>query len=359
VVKQSGFAERINRPQRPICFIRQHGNSLIRHGRGASESVNHDDLAAKLVAVISPCGCPPHRHSHKSGYSEPPRLSISGSCTNPAMEDITCGQSGTTLAVLETTDLSAIQNCTTIQGSVYVHAPWSNNTLSLPASLQTVTGGLFCTGLGVNGFMAVIEGLGLKAVATDENETATVGTGLVISDYANLTALNFPSLEMIGSNFILTRNDQLVTLSGFDNLTTVKGNVDLTGNFQRVAMPALQDVSGSVNIQSTSDTFQCPVKSNVVSGNSSFVCAGGVSNPRPLAVDNSTTNPLNLTASSSASPSGTSSTGAPSDSASPHTSSASLGNDYGLISVGMETYRVGLQPFVMFCFGGFLLLELL
>jgi len=274
------------------------------------------------------------------------------------MEDTTCGQSGTTLAILEATDLSTIQNCSTIKGSVYVHAPWSNNTLSLPASLQTVTGGLFCTGLGVNGFMAVIEGQGLKAVATDENETASMGTGFVITDYPNLTTLNFPSLEMIGSNFILTRNDQLVTLTGFENLTTVKGNVDLTGGFQNVAMPALQDVSGSVNIQSTSDTFQCPVNSDVVSGNSTFVCEGSVRNPQPLAVDNSTTNPLNLTASSSASPSGASSTGAPSASTSPHTSSASR-NDYGLISVGMETYRVGLQPFVMFCIGGFLLLELL
>ena len=305
--------------------------------------------AAFLIGRVASQGTP----------SPPPPLSVPRTSPNPIAEGTTCGQSGTTLAVLGKNDLSAIQNCTTINGSLYVHAPWSSDTLSLPASLQTVTGGLFCSGSKINGSMAIIEGLGLTAVATDENEFSTIGTGLVISDYPNLTTLTFPSLKIIGSNFILTRNGRIVDLSGFENLTTVKGNVDLTGNFQTVAMPALMNVSGSVNIQSTSDTFQCPFNPDVVSGNNTFVCVGAVSNPQPLAVDDSATNLLNVTASSSASPSGASSTAGPSASATSHVSSASLGKDYGLIFVGMEPYRVGLQPFVAFCFGYFLLLELL
>jgi hypothetical protein len=172
-------------------------------------------------------------------------------------------------------------------------------------------------------------------VATDPSESANALAGFVISDYPNLTALVFPALEIIGSNLVLTRNQQLGNVTGFQNLSTVNGNIDITGNLQSVVMPSLKNVTGSINIQSTMSNFQCPITDGVVHG-SSFVCEGGVANPVPLAADNSTTNTSDVvvpssSAPSSSAPSITVSTETPSASAtgSSQKSSASVTMAYG------------------------------
>lgn len=115
----------------------------------------------------------------------------------------------------------------------------------------------------------------------------------------------------------------------------MNGNIDITGDLQTVVMPALTNVTGSVNIQSTVSTFQCPFPDGVVQGGNSFVCEGGVANPVPLAVDNSTTNTSLVVVTASSVPSITASSETPSASASAtgssQKSSASVTMAYGLV----------------------------
>ena len=120
-----------------------------------------------------------------------------------------CGASGTTLAITNEDDLASINGCTTIFGSLYIQAQGDVDVLRLPPSLVIVTGGLFCTGTGLNYSTTTIEADGLSGIGSDENDTSIQEIGLVISDYTQLTTLNFPRLTGIGSNFVLARNPLL------------------------------------------------------------------------------------------------------------------------------------------------------
>lgn len=64
-------------------------------------------------------------------------------------------------------------------------------------------------------------------------------------------------------------------------LATVAGNVDLTGNFNDVSLPAISDVGGGVNVESTSSSFQCPSNIHGVTKGSAFTCEGNVQHPVP------------------------------------------------------------------------------
>lgn len=121
-------------------------------------------------------------------------------------------------------------------------------------------------------------------------DSSVRGVGLVISDYQNLTKMNFPNLTSIGSNFIIARNSNASTIDGFQSLQSVAGNLDITGDFDTLAFPNLVHVAGDFNVQSSSKNFQCPPINRVeVVHGSKFMCAGNVGNPEPLPDDNSTT----------------------------------------------------------------------
>jgi len=148
--------------------------------------------------------------------------------------------------------------------------------------------------------MNSITAQGLNAVASQPQASTLPTSGFVISDYVNLTRLSFPNLTTVGSNVILLRNPLLKIIDGFGSLTTVHGNLDITGNFDSLELARLAAVNGSINIQTTSTSFVCPDFSNVsVIGN--INCKGKVANPQPLSNDNSPTSlPSNILPTNSA-----------------------------------------------------------
>ena len=98
-------------------------------------------------------------------------------------------------------DLDGISNCTTIFGSLHLQIQGDNTTeptLQLSELLTTVTGGLLCSGMAVNYSPNAIEALGLNRIASDQSGSSIQSTGLVISDYQNLTTLNSPVSLTLG-----------------------------------------------------------------------------------------------------------------------------------------------------------------
>ena len=98
-------------------------------------------------------------------------------------------------------DLDGISNCTTIFGSLHLQIQADNTTeptLQLSELLTTVTGGLLCSGMAVNYSPNAIEALGLNRIASDQSGSSIQSTGLVISDYQNLTTLNSPVSLTLG-----------------------------------------------------------------------------------------------------------------------------------------------------------------
>ena len=128
-----------------------------------------------------------------------------------------------------------------------------------------------------------------------------VGSSLSFVNCTSLTNMSFPQLTSIGGTFLIANNTQLSTIGGFDQVTTIGGSIDWTGSFNNASLPAINDVRGGVNVQSSSSTFQCPfpnIQSNGVVKGKGFVCTGNVANP------SSGVNGTNQTANSGSQPSG-------------------------------------------------------
>jgi hypothetical protein len=137
--------------------------------------------------------------------------------TNNRLDAAICGSSGSTITIASVDNLTDIDNCNTILGSLYIHAKGATGTLTLPSSLQTITGGLFCNGTGADYPTEQIQAMGLTSVLSNDT-SAISSSGLVFSDYSDLTNLLFPNLTTIGSNFVVVRNPALYQLDGFDGI---------------------------------------------------------------------------------------------------------------------------------------------
>ena len=112
--------------------------------------------------------------------------------------------------------------------------------------------------------------------------------------------MSFPELTTIGGTFLIANNTHLTTIGGFNNVATVGGSIDWTGSFDSASLPSISDVRGGVNVQTSSDTFQCPfpdIQSNGVVKGKGFICTGKVANP------SSGVNGTNQTANSGTGPS--------------------------------------------------------
>jgi hypothetical protein len=94
--------------------------------------------------------------------------------------------------------------------------------------------------------------------------------------------MSFPQLVTIGGTFLIANNTELTTIDGFDKVSTVGGSIDWTGSFNNASLPSISDVRGGVNVQSSSDTFQCPfpqIRTNGVTKGRGFICSGNILNP--------------------------------------------------------------------------------
>lgn len=187
-----------------------------------------------------------------------------------------CGATGSTTVVSNTDELSSIQNCTIILGSVFVQMP--GEALVLPPSLHTVTGGFICNASGLTSSPVSIKAAGLNAVLSSPNETSSLSNlGMVITHYPVLTSIEFPNLTTIGSNFVLTENPKLQIINGINAVAEISGNLKIIGNFSTLQLPKLATIGGDVDIESSAADFVCPIpalKGEVSAQGHSFVCTG-------------------------------------------------------------------------------------
>jgi hypothetical protein len=127
-----------------------------------------------------------------------------------------------------------------------------------------------------------------------------VGGALALVSNSELTNISFPLLTEVGDNLQIANNTKLDEIAGLPKLKTISGALDFNGNMSkyvlrcsilgcatnkiRIELPALADVKGAFNIQSTGDvqktcddTFSPLHKKGKIQGN--FVCVGRVENP--------------------------------------------------------------------------------
>ncbi|KAG2185473.1 hypothetical protein INT44_002264, partial [Umbelopsis vinacea] len=85
----------------------------------------------------------------------------------------------------------------------------------------------------------------------------TLGGALIVVDNNQLSKISMNQLTLVGGTFSIGNNSNLLTIDGFPKLEQVHGSVDLSGGFDKVDVPALQDVRGGMRLQTTSSAFQC------------------------------------------------------------------------------------------------------
>lgn len=85
---------------------------------------------------------------------------------------------------------------------------------------------------------------------------SNVGASLQLFANDNLEYLNLGNLTEIDGEFHVFNNTELLDIE-LDSLKTVKGAVNMKGDFGNFTLPNLNEVDGDFNIQSTSSNFSC------------------------------------------------------------------------------------------------------
>lgn len=109
----------------------------------------------------------------------------------------------------------------------------------------------------------------------------TTTGGLIFVDNVDLTNISLPSLTSVNASYQIANNTLLKQINGFQKLSVVGGALDFNGNFTDVELPALTQVRGAFNMQS-SGTLNCSAfdqdnSNKVIKGN--YVCRGSLSKP--------------------------------------------------------------------------------
>lgn len=118
-----------------------------------------------------------------------------------------------------------------------------------------------CSSVRVPSLLTVNQSIGFRGNQfesfTAPNLTRTGERGTIIfAGNDRLTNISFPQLETIGGDLLIVNNTELDNIDGFPELATVGGAVVLGGDFSNASLPALDDVRGSLRIQ-TSAQFDC------------------------------------------------------------------------------------------------------
>ncbi|KAL8660028.1 MAG: hypothetical protein Q9226_000106 [Calogaya cf. arnoldii] len=155
----------------------------------------------------------------------------------------------------------------------------SGLTTSFPL-LETATNMTFrnCSSISLPALKNVTENLGLygNTFETFFAPNLTSAGGLIFVDNTELTNISLPQLTAINATYQIANNTQLKEVDGFTKLSVVKGALDFSGNFSDVQLPALTQVQGAFNLQ-TSAKFDCSAfdklsSSKVIRGK--YTCLG-------------------------------------------------------------------------------------
>ncbi|KAL8821197.1 MAG: hypothetical protein Q9223_000712 [Gallowayella weberi] len=160
----------------------------------------------------------------------------------------------------------------------------SGLTTSFPM-LQTATNMTFrnCSSISLPALVNVTENLGFygNTFETFAAPNLTSAGGLIFVDNTALTNISLPQLTAINGTYQIANNTQLKEVNGFTKLSIVKSGLDFSGNFTDVQLPALTQVQGAFNLQ-TSAKFDCSgfdklVPNKVVKGK--YYCASSLVKP--------------------------------------------------------------------------------
>ncbi|KAF2223632.1 GPI-anchored cell wall organization protein Ecm33 [Elsinoe ampelina] len=124
---------------------------------------------------------------------------------------------------------------------------------------------------------------GLYDTIAGPNLTSVGGSLVFVSNRA-LTNVSFPRLTQVRGALLVANNTEYDIIDGFPAVSTVGGAVDFYGNFTDVQLPALTNVAGAFNLQSSADIQQVcdrfnPLRGrdNVIKG--AYTCFGQQRNP--------------------------------------------------------------------------------
>ncbi|KAF2269207.1 hypothetical protein CC78DRAFT_575308 [Lojkania enalia] len=133
----------------------------------------------------------------------------------------------------------------------------------------------------LNSSMGLFGNNGLTSFAAPN--LTEIGGALSLVSNVELTNISFPELTEVGANLEIANNTKLHEIS-LPKLKSVGSSMDFNGNISVVDTPALNDVKGTFNLQSTGDiqetcdNFFQPLKDKKrIQGK--FTCKGQVVNP--------------------------------------------------------------------------------
>lgn len=107
----------------------------------------------------------------------------------------------------------------------------------------------------VNGSLVIAYNL-FKEFQLDSLET--VGGSLRIINNEELESLSFEELSTIGGEFNMVNNSKLIdTEDAFNSITTIKGAVNIEGEFANFTMDDLKNVAGDFSFETTNSNFSC------------------------------------------------------------------------------------------------------
>ncbi|KAL8674269.1 MAG: hypothetical protein Q9168_001336 [Polycauliona sp. 1 TL-2023] len=115
-----------------------------------------------------------------------------------------------------------------------------------------------CSSISLPALKNVTEDLGFygNTFETFAAPNLTSAGGLIFVDNPQLTNISLPQLTAINATYQIANNTQLKQVDGFTKLSIVKGALDFSGNFTEVQLPALTQVQGAFNLQ-TSAKIDC------------------------------------------------------------------------------------------------------
>ncbi|KAF4551642.1 putative GPI-anchored cell wall organization protein [Elsinoe fawcettii] len=112
----------------------------------------------------------------------------------------------------------------------------------------------------------------------------SVGGSLVFVSNAQLTNVSMPRLTTVRGALQVANNTEYDSIDGFPAVATVGGAVDAYGNFSDFQLPAISNVAGAFNLQSTADISAVCSRFNGLRGRDNvikgqYTCEGRQSNP--------------------------------------------------------------------------------
>ncbi|KAL9042218.1 MAG: hypothetical protein Q9180_000761 [Flavoplaca navasiana] len=155
----------------------------------------------------------------------------------------------------------------------------SGPTASFPL-LETATNMTFrnCSTISLPALKNVTEDLGFYGNTFEifSAPNLTSAGGLIFVDNPQLTNISLPQLTSINATYQIANNTELKQVDGFTKLSVVKGALDFSGNFTEVQLPALTQVQGAFNLQSSAridcTAFDELSSTNVIRGK--YTCLG-------------------------------------------------------------------------------------